>query len=214
MAFTPLPTDPAAWKRAAERVVAWRRAHDTKKHGRRVPLSQAALAERAGVSQGCLQAFENSARATQHESVMRIANAIGLSVEQLFAPEGGAPEIKRVQAKLADTLYGSGAEADGPFTVEANAVRQLYSVAFTRLRMTVYVMLVEHIKHRADPAALDAYRSLQLAGLEPLDDEATTTTSAAPPSNLAIMPPNGKTTPPPPAPSTVKPAAHPRRAVR
>ena len=188
MAFSPLPTDPAAWRRAGERVVAYRRAHGEKKNGRRQPLTQADLAKRAGVSQGCLQAFENSTRATQHESVQRIATAVGRTVAQLFAPE--AAEVDRVRATLADTLFGRGAEADGPFAIEANAVRQLFMIAFTRDRMHVYVYLVEHIKRRTDPAAVSAYQSLQLAGLEPLDAPRATPEA---PSTVVVMPPNGST---------------------
>jgi len=67
-----------ASKRAGLRVRNWRRA-------RVPPISQAAFAKRAGVSVGCLQAFERGTRTTQEANITKIAKAMGVSVDRLYA---------------------------------------------------------------------------------------------------------------------------------
>jgi transcriptional regulator with XRE-family HTH domain len=160
------PTDPDAWRRAGERVVNYRRAHSVKKHGRRQPLTQEALAARAGVSPGCLQAFENNTRATQLENVQRIAAAVGLSLEALFAaPESAAAQLERAQAIFADELFGRGTNADGPLSIEAVAVARLWEVAWTPVRLAIFQQLVAHATGRKDRAAVAILEALELAGL-------------------------------------------------
>lgn len=197
MSFTPLPTDPARWRLAGERVIEYRRAHGVKKNGRRQPMTQEVLAKRAGVSQGCLQAFENNTRATQFENVQRIAAAVEMTLDQLFAPGNVAFELGRARALVADSsIFVSSAEADGPYSVEANAVRKLFVVAFTRERLFVLMHLVTHVKNRTDPAAIAMVEELQLAGLEPIPNGPPSAPPPAPSKEAAasvhVMPPNGK----------------------
>lgn len=70
----------------AERVTDWRRKHNA--HGeRRAPtereMSQAELAKRAGVSIGCISGVERAVRKTRTTQLAAIANAIGLTLDQL-----------------------------------------------------------------------------------------------------------------------------------
>ena len=188
MAYSPLPTDPAAWRRAGERVVKYRYAHGTKKSGRRQPLSQADLATRAGISQGSLQAFENNTRATLRENVLKIADAVGMTLDQLFAvapdvePVSDAP-LARVHAMLANTFFGS-EQGDVPFTDEAIAVARLFTVAHTEIRVLVKSHLVSHIARRKDRAAIGVLEELQLAGLVSLSTETRPTTTIVTPDPL------------------------------
>lgn len=155
MSSTPLPTDPAAWKRAGQRVVAFRAAHGTRKHGRRQPLTQAALAARAGVSQGCLQAFENGTRATRRESVTRIAAAVDLTVDQLFGSDDApAPTVAALEAGAA-----------GHHTDEAIAIADLFTVAHTEVRTLIKQQLVDHVAHRRDYVAVALLQRLRATGV-------------------------------------------------
>jgi transcriptional regulator with XRE-family HTH domain len=152
-----LPTDPAAWKRAGQRVANYRAAHGTRKHGRRQPLTQAALAERVGVSQGCLQAFENATRATRRESVTRIAAAVDLTVDQLFAPGSDAP--------APNVAFEAGMAIAGHHTDEALAIADLFTVAHTEVRTLIKQQLVDHVAHRRDYVAVAMLQRLRAAGV-------------------------------------------------
>ena len=151
----PLPTDPAAWHRAGRRVVHYRHAHGTRKHGRAQPLTQAALAENAKVSTGCLQAFETGTRATQPENVARIATAIGLTVDELFAPE---------TPTSAYAITFDPASATITLTDEAIAIAYVFSVAYTEIRAAVKTQLLAHLQQRHDRAAVDVVRQLRTKG--------------------------------------------------
>jgi transcriptional regulator with XRE-family HTH domain len=203
--FIPLPTDAALWRLAGERVVSYRRAHSEKKHGRRQPLSQQALAKRAGVSPGCLQAFENNTRATQRESVQRIAAAVGLSLGELFAPDH-AGDVARVQRRFAVAMFDESSDPDRD-NIEGNAMKRMFLAALTPMRMSLWTQAVDHFKGRKDRAAASVIEDLQISGLEPLTNGPPSSTSSDPAaSSLHVFPPLGKDSP-----SAAPPVAHTRR---
>ncbi|NUN66578.1 helix-turn-helix domain-containing protein [Pseudanabaena biceps] len=67
------------------------------KHG----LTIAEVAEKSGISRGMLSKIENALTATSLETLVKITNALGVSMATLFrhynAPEGGAQLIKQGQ---------------------------------------------------------------------------------------------------------------------
>jgi len=165
--LTALPTDPAAWKKAAARVVQFRHAHARKTHGRRrQPLTQYALAKQARVSQGCLQAFENSTREARAESVQRIARAVGMTVEQLFSlDDTAAPPPLTVAPSALNSWYdlgaawGSGALATP--THEALAIAYFFMLATTEDRAKVKRFFVAVFSRRTDPPAVELLQVLR-----------------------------------------------------
>jgi transcriptional regulator with XRE-family HTH domain len=171
--------------------VAYRRAHPEKKHGRRQPLSQQELAKRAGVSPGCLQAFENNTRATQRESVQRIAAAVGLSLGELFAPDH-AGDVARVQHRFAGMMFDDPEESDN---IEGNAMKKMFLRMLTPARMAFWTDAVNHFKGRRDPAALDMIQELQIAGLEPLSNGPPSATSSTESRPVEMFPRDGKESP-------------------
>jgi transcriptional regulator with XRE-family HTH domain len=74
----------SVYARAAKRVKDWRREHE---------LDQVTFARQARISVGCLQGFERDIRATRKTNLQKIAKAMGLSVDQLLADDGG-PAVK------------------------------------------------------------------------------------------------------------------------
>jgi transcriptional regulator with XRE-family HTH domain len=90
--------------------------HGVRKAGRFYPLSQAALAQRAHVSVGCLQTFERGTRRTTGARLHQIAAACELTVDQLLAPDD-APRQVFVSS-----------------TREASAIADMFLVAVTEVR--------------------------------------------------------------------------------
>jgi len=103
----------AMYKRAAQKVKDWRKAHDE--------MNQIEFAKLAKISVGCLQGFETATRGTRPKNLLKIATALGLpSVDALLsedvvpAPlqtdplvEGLGPEDLR----LAHRYHHAGADA-------------------------------------------------------------------------------------------------------
>lgn len=67
------------YRRAGQRVRQWRREHHD--------MSQIELAARAGVSVGCIQGLETGLRVTRKANLLKIAQVIGLSVDELTQDE-------------------------------------------------------------------------------------------------------------------------------
>ena len=83
-------------------------------------MTQIDFAQRAGVSVGCLQAFESGTRVTRLENVERIARACALTVEELFAPAPASPpETTRV-------FVSHGSVPPEDLTDEAIAIARLF----------------------------------------------------------------------------------------
>lgn len=129
--------DLEALARAGRRVIAYRAAHGTMRHRKRIPMTQVEFAKKAGVSVGCVAAFETGLRSTRRDSVRRIAAACDLTVDELLADD--VPAAAR-PAPL---------EAPG-FTDEVLAIARIFDLAHTEVRVRVKAILLEHLAQRTD----------------------------------------------------------------
>jgi len=136
-----LTIDPARLRLAGKRVQQYRMDHPTLRRGRHYPMTQIALADKAGVSVGCLQGFETGTRITRPDQFQRIAQACDLTVEQLLAeaPAPAPPSVAASPMILID---------------EAHDIAQMFMLAHTEVRLAVKTLLREHFAQRSsDPAA-------------------------------------------------------------
>jgi len=100
----------AVFNRAAKRVKDWR-----KQEG----LDQISFAKLAKVSVGCLQGFETGTRATRKRNLHKIAQAMGLTSDQLLAdddvslvkPDPLLKDLRREDLRHANHFHHAGAEA-------------------------------------------------------------------------------------------------------
>jgi transcriptional regulator with XRE-family HTH domain len=117
-AYATQPPPDAVNQLAGQRVRDWRRRQ-------RPPLSQPAFAKRAGISLGCLQAFERGARQTRESNVARIAAVLGLTAAQLLDADTYAPtppdplltDLRREDLRLAQAFHHAGAHAKYAITL-------------------------------------------------------------------------------------------------
>ena len=96
-------------KRAAQRVREWRRLHGE--------MSQGQFAHLAGISVGCLQGFERSTRKTRDTHLLKIATAIGVTLEDLtredappVPPDPLLADLTREDFRIAYAYHHSGAD--------------------------------------------------------------------------------------------------------
>jgi transcriptional regulator with XRE-family HTH domain len=132
----PVHYTPDAYVRAGRRVTLWR-LHQTD-HGTPSPMTQQDLAARAHVSIGCLQGFESGKRNTRLDRVKKIAAAVGMTIEQLMAPDDPVPVVDN----LAD------------LTEEAIDVARMFTLAHTEVRMEIKQQLRAHLSARTDRLAV------------------------------------------------------------
>jgi transcriptional regulator with XRE-family HTH domain len=106
----PIVDNEAMYRRAAARVIAWRREHGA--------MSQVQFAAKAGISVGCLQSFEAALRETRKKQRERIARAMDLTLDQLFADDAEAgqtpdpllKDLLQEDLRLAQRFHHAGAE--------------------------------------------------------------------------------------------------------
>jgi transcriptional regulator with XRE-family HTH domain len=107
----PIVDNEAMYRQAAARVIKWRREHGA--------MSQIRFAAKAGISVGCLQSFETAVRATRKKQRERIARAMDLTLDQLFADDAEAgqtpdpllKDLLQEDLRLAQRFHHAGAEA-------------------------------------------------------------------------------------------------------
>jgi transcriptional regulator with XRE-family HTH domain len=150
----PWTDDPSARARAGRRLIEYRAAHGVERNQKRLPMTQEEFARRAGVSIGCIAGFEAGHRSTRAESLRRIAEACGLTVEQLFAPE---PEPARGHVGVEEHL-----------TDEAITIARIFALAHTEVRARVKAELLEHLAQRTDRPAVALRDALTSTGPEPV----------------------------------------------
>ncbi len=75
----------AMYKRAAQKVKDWRKAHDE--------MNQIEFAKLAQISVGCLQGFETATRGTRPKNLLKIATAIGLPTVDALLSEDVPPPL-------------------------------------------------------------------------------------------------------------------------
>jgi transcriptional regulator with XRE-family HTH domain len=113
-------------QRAARRVREWRRTHGE--------MSQIEFAALARVSVGCVQGFENGTRKTRDANLLKIATAIGVTLQELIReddppvrPDPLLEDLKREDLLIAHYYHHSGAEAK-------LAVKRFYSTLISAER--------------------------------------------------------------------------------
>jgi transcriptional regulator with XRE-family HTH domain len=119
-------TETAGWdthevlQRAAKRVREWRRLHGE--------MSQVDFAALAHISVGSLQGFEKGTRKTRDTNLLKIATAIGVTLEDLIRedeppvrPDPLYEDLKREDLQIAHAYHHSGADAK-------HAIKRFYSV--------------------------------------------------------------------------------------
>jgi transcriptional regulator with XRE-family HTH domain len=110
------------YKRAGKRVREWRRAHNE--------MSQVDLAQKAGVSVGCLQAFELGIRATRAANLAKIAKAVKMSVAELMADEESSPpKDERAKGLTEEDLHVARLFHDAITDVRTSVKKQLRAAA-------------------------------------------------------------------------------------
>jgi transcriptional regulator with XRE-family HTH domain len=136
-AHTPINqlADPSVLLRAGKRVTAFRILHSVLHGRRKQPMTQVELARKAGVSVGCLQAFEGGIRVTRPDNIRRIAEACDMTVDALFADD--APP----------------ATAADEFTDETLDVARMFELAHAELKIEIKKLLVAHLSQRTDKRA-------------------------------------------------------------
>lgn len=159
-----LPDDPATLARAGQRVVAYRLAHGTLRGRRRAPLTQIALAKRAGISVGCLQGFEMGTRVTRPDNARRIAAAIGLTLDALFSDEPATSAPPEPAAAPTPAIARE-------LTPEELFVVRMFSIAVSEVRVRLKSELIAHLAQRRDRPAVELLRDVcaseGISGVEP-----------------------------------------------
>lgn len=89
---TPLRYDEAMLQRAAQRVRDYRRAHGE--------MTQKQFAALAGVSVGCVQGFETGKRKTRTPKLLKIALAIGTTLDDLVREDAPVHQVNPLYADL------------------------------------------------------------------------------------------------------------------
>lgn len=151
--------DGDAFKRAGQRVTAYRVKHTVRRHGRRYAMSQEELARRANVSAGCLAAFENGARRTTRAKIERIAAACEMSVDELLGPEPSTAAL---------VLASSERRLDLVLTDEAFSIGRIFMIAHTDVRRNIVAVLHTHLAKRTDPVARALVAELCATAVWPL----------------------------------------------
>lgn len=110
-----IPNQPTEWdtqqvlQRAARRVREWRRLHGE--------MSQIQFARIAHISPGTLQGFERATRKTHDSNLLKIAAAIGITLEELIReddppvpPDRHIVDLKPEDFRIAHAYHHSGAD--------------------------------------------------------------------------------------------------------
>ena len=160
----------AVLKRAAQRVREWRRLHGE--------MSQQAFAALAGVSVGCLQDFERARRKTRDTHLLKIAAAIGATLEELIRdddppvkPNPLLADLKPEDLQIAKAYHHSGADVK-------YAVKRFFAAATSderRERLAVWLTRLLSL----DDAEL-AHQELLVTGSEHRPSAPSLATSPSP----------------------------------
>jgi transcriptional regulator with XRE-family HTH domain len=118
------------------------------------PMTQDALAQRAGVSSRLIQTFENATRRTNRTNVEKIASACGFSMAELLAP---GDEVTRPHPPSDLAVH---ALLEG--NPEASGVAKMFVFAATEVRAGVKAALRDNLERRRNAEAL--LRTLYDAG--------------------------------------------------
>jgi len=162
-------------QRAGARIVAYRSAQTTRRdNGRRLPLTQTELARRAGVSIGTLQGLELGTRRTGRRQLQKIANAIGMTIDELVAPEA-----------LATRVVGGDGNGAIHLTPEALLVARSYSLVVTPTRVEILYALKHALANRTDAPAVELLSELRVL----LPDTADTQLEKGVQESRSVAPP-------------------------
>jgi transcriptional regulator with XRE-family HTH domain len=142
--------------RAGARVLQYRNAQTTRRNGRRVPLTQAELAARAGVSIGTVQALELGTRRTTVRQIKKIANAIGMSIEELVSPEPTRADV-------------AVSPAVPELTHESLLVARFFQSSVTPTRTAILGTIYRAFVNRRDATALALMEELRVLSPDLVD---------------------------------------------
>jgi transcriptional regulator with XRE-family HTH domain len=154
------PNNDAVYKRAGKRVKAWRLEQG---------LDQVAFARHARISVGCYQGFEGGARATRKKNLVKIAEAIGLTYEQLLAeddrtttPDPLLKDLRREDLRLAQQFHHADAASK-------HAIKAFFTADLPEdVREGIAVLLEQILQLTTDDLVeLERLISLQLARRAP-----------------------------------------------
>ena len=180
-----IPNRPTEWdthvvlQRAARRVREWRRLHGE--------MSQIQFARMAHVSPGTLQGFERATRKTHDTNLLKIAAAIGLTLEELIReddppvrPDHLLEDLKREDLQIAHAYHHSGADAK-------HAIKRFYSASTSDERRERIAAVIVQLLAMDDAEFRES--DLLISGPAALVKPATTTTPAP-----SLPPPRTHTT--------------------